>query len=165
MISFLICSKVLWRFCFLLKKDLFSSFVSKKLSRSLTKMALFGSDISVDPLALLCWMLVSLSDGSGSSCCPRSQALSLRFTTVWESLMFLVLAFFQASEPMVARVPVTSISWTDLRPSQDGGSTFCCAKRGGKLWELLRQLISFVFASVIAELHACSPIAKQIWLL
>ena len=84
--------------------------------------------------------------------------------TVWESLMFLILTFFQASEPMVARVPVTSISWTDLRPSQESGSTFCCAKRGGKLCELLRQLMSFVFTSVIAELYARSLIAKKIWL-
>ena len=40
MISFLICSKVLSRSCFPLKRDLISSFVSKKLSRSFTKTAL-----------------------------------------------------------------------------------------------------------------------------
>ena len=56
-------------------------------------------------------MEVSRSDGSGSSCCPISQPLSPRLTTLWDNLMVFMLAFFHESEPIVAAFASISLKY------------------------------------------------------
>ena len=65
--------------------------------------------------------------------------------------MFRILAFFQASEPIVALV--TSISSTNLTPPSV--SAFCCAKRGESLSSPPWQLISLDFALISPDLRDC----------